>query len=187
MIIIYQTPYAEKNAVVLWISSSISWSFSGSWFSEDSSSSEELFSLEDSWRAKRSSEQVEGVIPFVFLLNELVNIAEHKAYFVTMRMLLKVIKNIEYSLLLLENREEKNSIQVYSSTFHRGSLYEDRYETQKKYISFGNSSLINRRISSLSFPSRYSFLGYLLRERLTKLFFNTSLFKIRYRNTFRRN
>ena len=103
----------------------------------------------------------------ILVLNELFNITVHLTCVIPMRILLKVIKNIEYSLLLLENREEKNSIHHLSGTFHRGSLYEDRYETQKKYISFGNSSLINRRISSSSFPSRSFLLGYLLRERLT--------------------
>ena len=85
----------------------------------------------------------------MLLLNELFNFAEYFVCCVKMRIRLKVIKNIEYSLIhliLLENREEKNSIHHLSGTFHRGSLYEDRYETQKKYISFGNSSLINRRI-----------------------------------------
>ena len=72
-----------------------------------------------------NEEQLERILA----LNELFNIAVHLSCLIPMRILLKVIKNIEYSLLLLENREEKNSIQVYLCTFHRGSLYEDRNET----------------------------------------------------------
>lgn len=65
-----------------------------------------------------------------------------------------------------KNRRKEGSIphfyHSYSQLPYGGSLYEDNNEPRKGYISLGNSSLIYRRISSFSFPSRSVLLGHLL-------------------------